>query len=439
MCKSKRIIFSTLFLVSIWLASACLAAPTVSHIHYGVHNGHTRVVIDLTGRVAYKVYRVANPERIAVDLRSVRSASDLRSFTIADGVVRGVRINRLSWGSQVVLDVRQQANCRDVYLESIDGMPHRIVLDVSAVATPPRPTVNSSKSGGPVATRTKAAGKRTVIVAIDAGHGGTDPGALGRHRLVEKREALTIAKRVAAEIDSHSGFKAVLTRNGDEFLSLPSRSKIAQRKGADIFVSIHLNSAPRKSARGIEVFFLSPAGAKSTASRLLANKNRAAKELGVVGSDNADILHMLVDVNQQSMMQRSSLLAEEILESMRRRNLPPTRSVKQRSFAVLKSIAMPSVMVEAGFITNPKDAKLIKSDSGKTRIAKAVADGVIAFLKKYPPPDDVGGEVVVHRVKRGETLWRISKKYNTTVASIQATNRLGKSKMIKVGQELVIR
>jgi N-acetylmuramoyl-L-alanine amidase len=427
----------TLALTVLLVPEPAAAGPTVSYIRHSVHNKQTRVVIDLSARAGYKVFSVKNPERIAINIPGARLSRKLGAVSISDGVIRRIRINRLSWGSQVVLDLRSEAGWRDFYLAAVDDMPHRIILDITP-ATGGGGTQVATQPARSTPTR-KSASRRPYVIAIDAGHGGSDPGAMGRYKLVEKREALDMARRVTAEINGRDGYKAVLTRDRDEFLSLPGRTRIAKNKDADIFVSVHLNSAPKKSARGIEVFFLSPAGAQSTASKFLANRNRAAEELGVDGARNDDILHMLVDVNQQSMMQRSSLLAEEILRSMNRPGLPPTRSVKQRSFAVLKSIDMPSVMVETGFVTNAQDAKLLKSDAGKTKISEAIADGILAFLKKYPPPADEPSRIVVHRVKKGETLWRISRKYHTSVASIQKSNKMGNSKLIRVGQELVIR
>ena len=153
-------------------------------------------------------------------------------------------------------------------------------------------------------------------------------------------------------------------------------------------------------------------------------------------------MQMLVDVNQQAMMQRSLLLAEEILISTDRHGLPPGRSVKQESFAVLKSIDMPSVLVEAGFLTNARDAAFLKTKDGRQAIAQAVASGIVSYLKKYPPAPAAKNRVSskkVHLVKEGETLWAISKRYNTTVASIRKSNGLAEQAVLHVGQELVIR
>lgn len=410
-------------------AAEVFAAPSVTGIRHGQRGHQTRVVIDLTGRANYEIYDVANPDRIAVNLPGTRISSKVRPLDLGDGPVRRIRINRLSWGTQIVVDLRTKASWDEFYLAPALDMPDRIVLDI----TPRR-----HDGFQPVKRSTPArAADQPFIVAIDAGHGGHDPGARG-NGIVEKLAALDIARRLARLVEAQRGYRAVLVRDRDEFLDLEQRMQIAKSKNADVFVSVHLNSAPKSSARGAEVFFVSPAGAESTARKVLSSKTTAERELGVSGASN-EILHMLVDVNQQAMMERSSLLAEEILKSLRRPGIPPPRTVKQKSFVVLKSIDVPSVMVETGFLTNKSDAAIFKSSSGREEIARGIAGGVLSFFDKYPPPSDQNGRLIVYRVRSGDTLWELSRKYNTSVASIQQSNKMGSSKTIRVGQELVIR
>jgi N-acetylmuramoyl-L-alanine amidase len=416
------------------VATQAWARPTVSGVRHAVKDQKTRVVIDLSQPARYEIRRFENPERLAINIPNVRLSHSLKTVAFGDGLVRRVRFNRLSWGSQVVLDLRHRGSWFDFYLAPMDGMPYRIVVDVEVPGG-----TGVAKHSSPVRARAiHVPTPRPYVIAIDAGHGGHDPGA-ARGRLVEKTAALDIARRLESKLDAKKGYASFLTRDRDVFLSLPRRTEIAAEKGADIFVSIHLNSAPNGRARGSEVYFLSPAGAEATASRFLHNRNKAVRELGLQGGSD-DILHMLVDVNQQSMLERSSLLAEEVLKTMHKSSgVPSARSIKQRSFAVLKSITMPSVLVETGFVTNSHDAKVLSSRTGRENIASAIAEGVVSFLEKYPPPKNDSGRILVHRVQKGDTLWKISRQYNTTVASIQKSNRLGSSQVIRVGQELVIR
>jgi N-acetylmuramoyl-L-alanine amidase len=229
-----------------------------------------------------------------------------------------------------------------------------------------------------------------------------------------------------------------MTRETDVYLTLPQRNEIAEKLGADVFVSIHLNSAPSSSARGAEIYFVAPAGAERAANQEMTSGD-AAHDFGLDNRDDADIVHMLLDVNQQAVLARSEALAACILEEVRDRDLLPTRSVKQKSFSVLRTISMPSVLVEAGFVSNSADAKLIRTEDGRNRMAHAVGEGVSEFLRTQPPQrgSDASGQVV-HRVQNGDTLWTISKRYNTTVSRICQLNGFGTSQQLRVGQEIVV-
>jgi len=403
----------------------------VDGVRYSVNEFRTRVVLDVSGRCGYKIAFHKDPERIAVNIQGVRAAKTLKPVSIPQGIVKKVRVNKLSWGVQVVLDLTEKAACNHFALSDAEGRPNRLVFDVSAGSSP------AQTAGAPNA-RAPRKGEKLYVVAVDAGHGGSDPGTSGRYGLVEKNLVLDIAKRIARRINDTDGYKAVLTRSSDVYLTLPRRTRIADAKGADVFVSIHLNSAPNRAARGAEVFFISPAGAAATASKVLSNPNRAASELGLKGSNSSDLLHMLVDVNQQAVLARSELLGESILYALQQKGLPPTRSIKQKSFSVLRTITMPSVLIEAGFLTNAGDANIIKTAQGRDRIAEAVTNGIMAFFAKHPPQRTERETVIVHKVEKGDNLWKISRKYGTTIASLRRVNKMGKSSKIRVGQELLI-
>ncbi len=375
---------------------------------------------------------------------------DVQPVEMSNGIVERVRLNKLSWGSQIVLDLREKATWEHFVLDKSKTLPNRIVVDVfpqrsaDAVARTAGRQSEETASAALVAPSIEqdrepaAPAPVEYVVAVDAGHGGMDPGALGRYGIVEKHLVLEIAWQVAREINRHEGYRAVITRTRDEFLTLPRRTQIAQEKGADIFVSIHMNSAKNRDARGAEVFFISPAGAADKLSHLLSDRILAENELGLDHGQSDEVLSLILDVNQQAMMHRSSLLAEKIVEALGDADMPPTRGIKQRSFAVLKTIVMPSVLVEPGFVSNKHDAKYLKSNEGQTEVAEAIVAGIISYLQKYPPPSSQRREVIVHKVKKGDTLWKISKMYGSTVASIQEANRLNHSTRLYVGQELII-
>jgi N-acetylmuramoyl-L-alanine amidase len=387
------------------------------------------VVLDLDRRCSYKITKHKNPERIAINVRGAGAAKSISNVKLNSGAVGRVRVNRLSWGTQVVLDLDGPVEWKDFILAKNGKRPNRIVLDVFGVP--------SQRSTGSVAAGT-APVKRIkgdkFVVAIDAGHGGSDPGT----SKVEKQFNLEMSRRIAARINAFDGFQAVLTRDKDVYLDLNRRVDIAAGHNADVFVSIHVNWAPNRAARGAEVFFLSPRGARYTTNQVMKNPSRAANEFGLSGRQNVDLIHMLVDVNKQSILTRSESLAESILESMNKKGLPPTRSVKQKEFAVLRTFETPSVLVETGFMSNSKDAQILRSETGRRRIAEAVANGIVSYFSKFPPPRGRHDPVVVHKVERGDSLWKLSQKYGTSVASIRRANNLGKSSLLHPGQELII-
>ena len=420
--------------IGLWPPVPADAAANLTRLRYSTNTGKTRVVIDASRRCDYDVASYANPDRIAINIRGASATRSLTNLSIGKGGVRRVRVNRLSWGTQVVVDLDGPTSWKHFFLARNGSKPDRIVLDIHPRNREPAVAkIRPDRTGTP--TRS-ASVDRPIIVAIDAGHGGKDGGTLGRYGLVEKKLTLDISRRVAREINKQPGVKAVLIRKTDVYISPERRMPTARELGADVFVSIHLNAAKNRSARGTEIFFVSPRGAARSANKLLANPNKTAHEYGLSGA-SSDLLHMLVDMNEQSVLQRSEQLAEAILEAMSRPGLLPTRAVKQKSFQVVRTIAMPSVLVEVGFISNSADAKLVREPAGRDSITRAISKGVVRFLRASPPTRADGESLVLHRVRRGETLWKISRKYGTTVSRIRETNRL-RSSVLRVGQELLV-
>lgn len=425
--SSQRSLRALLFIVAAVLAapfqSAHPATPEVYEVRFSYADGRTRIVVDCSAPLTYEIIPFHNPERVAVNLKGVKASDAIRGFSIADGVVEKVRINRLSWGSQIVFDLRANAEVRDFALGRTETKRERLVFDVR------KSTGTQIESKSPI---------QPIIVVIDAGHGGRQPGTIGKYKLVEKEVVLDIAQRIAQAINRQEGYKAVLTRNDDRFLALERRTEIAREQNADAFVSIHCNSAEKSAARGAEVFFLSPSGARDKASKLMSDKQEAARELGLDEPQSDDVLHMILDVNQQSMMLRSSLLAEAIIKSMRTTEMPVRRGIKQRGFGVLKTITLPSVLVEVGFISNAHDAKELRTASGRQDVAESISKGIVSFFRQSPPLRGQGRKVRVHHVKRGDSLWEIAKTYNTTITNLRKINKLGTSSKLHVGQKILI-
>jgi N-acetylmuramoyl-L-alanine amidase len=435
---------------------AAAGIARIDGIRHSTSGERTRVVIDLSKPSPYTVTRLADSIGVCVSFDGVALSLDVGALTVGANGVRAIRPEVDAGTVRIELDLDGPASWDVFAVPAGKGKPDRVVVDLvpasrdavaSRIAPAPADTAVAEPEPAPaeyspVPTVTTSPSKsRPFVVAVDAGHGGHDAGATGRFGLVEKKLCLDLARRTAEILNRNGKVKAVLTRDGDQYLTLPRRNEIAEQKGADVFVSIHLNSAPSRSARGAEIYFVAPAGAQRAANQALQS-GEAAHDFGLEESGNDDIVHMLLDLNQQSVLARSELLAESILESVRGRGLLPTRAVKQKSFSVLRTISMPSVLVEAGFISNNADAKLVKDPDGRERVARAIADGVLAFFRAHPPqridtsPTTLAS--LVHRVQRGDTLWTLSRRYGTTVARIRELNGLQPSEELRVGQKLVV-
>jgi N-acetylmuramoyl-L-alanine amidase len=421
----------------------------VRSVRYSAEAGQTRVVLDLTRRSGFTVDYLADSSAISIVVPGASLDGSVHDAVVGGNGVRDIRARADEARAEIVVGVEHGVTWKEFSVPARDGKPFRIVVDLGAGAAAAEVAAAEAGSGvdaDSVSSREPAAApssarqpaSRPFVVAIDAGHGGHDTGAIGKYALVEKKLCLDLARRIAAILDRQPGVDAVLTRDSDVYLTLERRNQVAEEKHADVFVSIHLNSAPSSSARGAEIYFVAPAGAQRAASRALAS-GEAAHDFGLDPGDDGDIVHMLLDVNQQSVLARSELLAESILESVRDRRLLPTRTVKQKSFSVLRTITMPSVLVEAGFISNASDARLVRDAAGRETVARAVADGVLEFFRLHPPQRGAPESAVIHRVQRGDTLWTISRIYKTSVDRLRQLNSLGTRSSLRVGQELVVR
>lgn len=415
-----------------------------------------RVVVDLSRPMSYEARLSPDSTALILEIPGAVSEASLGEVRVGAGGVRSVRTQAFedSHGSRVEVTFQLDARVEWTHfaLPQGRGKPARIVVDcvrrgdlptapvATSADTEPAPLAAALGNSPSTASRIESrANSEPFVVAIDAGHGGHDTGTVGRYGLMEKKLVLDIARRVADDLNRREGIRAVMTRETDVFLTLPQRNEIAEKLGADVFVSVHLNSAPSSSARGAEIFFVAPAGAERAASKEMTSGD-AAHEFGLDKRDDADLVHMLLDVNQQSVLARSEALAACILESVRDRDLLPTRTVKQKSFSVLRTISMPSVLVEGGFLSNGADAKLLRTQDGRTRLAAAIAAGVMDFMRAHPLQRRSGESLgkIVHRVQNGDTLWTISKRYNTTITRICELNGFRTSQPLRVGQEIVV-
>lgn len=371
-----------------------------------------RVTLALSAPVKYYVTTLQKPERVVVDLIDTRLRTQLASVPLANSPVKRLRSGiRNGYDLRLVFELDQAVKPRAELVATqlaIELTPTRSGGDKRKAAVRVAGSASPAAKAKPVATPVKSAdagAQRDVIIAIDAGHGGDDPGAIGPGRLQEKQIALAIARELAALFERERGYKAVLTRKGDYFLPLKSRRDVARKAQADLMVSIHADSFADKSAEGGSVFALSNRGATSTMAAFLAESENNADAIGgvpVEGKDN-DLVKVLADLSLTSTMDSSLRIGNHVLNSMGGITRLHSKRVEQAAFVVLKSPDTPSILVETGFISNPKEAKRLASRDHQKRVARAIFNGVDRYFSLNPPPNTYLA-AKLRRTREGDAL-----------------------------------
>jgi N-acetylmuramoyl-L-alanine amidase len=339
---------------------------------------------------------------------------------------------------RVVLDLKAEARARSFMLKPAGPYGHRLVIDLYDVkaaqeeAATPKDEARTSVPAERVAPAQPVV--RDRVVAIDAGHGGEDPGALGRrYRTREKDVTLAIARELARLVAREPGMRPVLIRDGDYYVGLKQRFEKARRMRADVFVSIHADAVPSRRAYGSSVYALSEKGASNAMARLLADKENASDLIGGVSLNDKDdmLAHVLLDLSHNKTMQDSLSLGEDMLAELQRVGPVHMRNVAQAGFAVLKSPDIPSVLVETAFISNPSEEKKLRTPAFQQKLAGSIFRGIKRHLARNPLPSPVPVQAAIsnepareHVVRKGDTLGSIARQYNIHVDALRFINDL---------------
>lgn len=426
----------SLLLCLLLLPPAAGAEVSVNGVRLWAGPDSTRVVMDLSAPADHRIFHLRDPSRIVVDL--TRSAMGTIELPQNAGMVAGIRSGRREGGDlRVVFDLNvDTVQPRSVILPPNDVYGHRLVIDIFP---------QDSAATKPVAV--VAQEMRDVLVAIDPGHGGEDPGAIGRRGTREKSVVLQIAQRLAEQVNAQPGMRAMLTRNGDYFLSHRNRWQKARDQRADFFVSIHADAFKDRRAHGSSVYALSESAATDEAARWLAERENAADLIGGVSLDDKDDLlaSVLLDLSQNAAISSSLSAGKYLLDELGAINELRRTEVQQANFLVLKSPDIPSLLVETAFISNPEEEKRLLNSAYQEKIAAAIMRGIRSYFARHAPPDTrlaqargAGGQLAYrHVIGSGETLSEIAARYKVKMQTIRSANNL-RGDVIRVGQVLAI-
>ncbi|MDA8257867.1 MAG: N-acetylmuramoyl-L-alanine amidase [Betaproteobacteria bacterium] len=372
---------------------------------------YTRVTLEHNQAIRYSHMLVKDPERLVVDLEGVEFNSVLQMLPSkiidADPYIKLIRAGRNKPGVvRLVIELKGEVKPQVFSLQPVGEYGHRLVLDLYPLepvdplmalleksGEPPlkaEPKLGSQDkpvepAGEKPATRPEVA--RMVTIVLDPGHGGEDPGAVGRGGSYEKNVTLSVARRLKEKIDATPNMRSVLTRDGDFFIPLQSRVQKARRVQADLFVSVHADAFIKSTARGSSVFVLSENGASSSAARWLANKENSADLVGGVnlGVKDPYLARTLLDLSQTATINDSLKLGKDVLGELGRINTLHKAHVEQAGFAVLKAPDIPSILIETAFISNPEEEARLNDEAYQDRMAEAILKGIRRYFAKNPP------------------------------------------------------
>ena len=425
--------FILLICLSIGLLPSLLYAAEVRGLRMWPAPDNTRLVFDLNAPVEHSLFTLTQPNRIVIDLKNAQVTGALPSVTYNELRLKGIRYaKRGNNDLRVVLDLKNAVKPKSFVLKPHSSYGHRLVVDLfdaeqnKKVVAKKRPVYKTHKKA------------RDLIVAIDAGHGGEDPGAIGQRGTREKDVVLKIAKELEKLIKRERGMKPLMIRTGDYYIGLKERVKKAQIAQADLFISIHADAFKNGKARGTSVFILSERGASSDLASFLADSENNADLNGGVSSTDDDLLNMvLADMVKNSTLEDSHQIASKVLAGLKDVNHLHKHTVEQAGFRVLKA-GRPAILVETAFISNRKEERKLRSPKHQKALARAIFRGTRAYFRSNPIP----GTLLAlrdrkHRIARGETLSGIAERYQVSLASIRGANNL-RNDHLPVGKTLRI-
>ena len=425
-----------LFFIFVFFCQVSLAQNTLKDIRISSSNDDSRIVIDLHEKSSSNIFSLDSPNRLVIDLKNTKLK---KGFKLPSYPRKNIRNIRFSEGdaSQLRLVIDLSSAFEYSYFDLPRGTlyDHRLVVDLKSNNTPIK---NKSAQS--------SVSERKVVVVIDPGHGGKDPGAIGPNRIYESNVVLAISLRLAEYINRTTDMKAVLTRDDDTFIVLRDRMKMGRESKADLFLSIHADALDNPRVKGASVYTLSLKGASDEAARVYAERENAYSSISEVAISNMDkdAVSLLTDLSQNFSMKASKEAAGIILNELSKVGSIRKKKVQEAGFAVLKSPDVPSVLIETTYISNPNEEARLNSRSYQDKLARAIFEGTRQYFFINPPKNTIlanriksGSRVINYRVKRGDTLSEIAELYGIRLSTLKSFNGIS-GNMIRINQTLQI-
>lgn len=458
------------------ISSGSVCAAELNHITLSPQSGKTSLFISLNGPFTHRVFTLTNPNRVVLDLNSTSLKFNLKQLGLNNSLIKQIRSGLSNTQTlRLVFDVNQAVQARSAPWDNkglrIDlvssgtvpsaeqsitnkplqqaAKPIKAKAATSGSTNPPvvssnQPAIMHSQ---PIKVPHSPSNKylRDVVVVLDAGHGGKDPGARGPGRSKEKDVVLAITLKLKQLIDRQQGMRAVLTRSGDYYVGLRQRLDIARKYNGDVFVSIHADAFNNPHSNGASVFALSQRGATSEAARWLAEKENYSElggvNLGELDDSNGVVRSVLIDLSQTATINSGLQMGSKVLNQLDNFTNLHNNKVEQAGFVVLKSTDIPSILVETGFISNPREERNLTSSAYQSRLSQAIFQGIKSYFWENPPHGtriEAMTSTHYHIVRSGDTLPGIASRYHVTIEALQAMNGISGKSALRPGQKLVI-
>ncbi|MEH8021665.1 MULTISPECIES: N-acetylmuramoyl-L-alanine amidase [Rheinheimera] len=430
--KNNNYIIKSCLLLLVLLSSVA-AANQVQGVRVWPSPDNTRIVFDMAAAPVHKSFTLNKPERLVIDLSNIKGGSTLPQISGESALIKAIRSSGDANKMRIVLDLNKATKTSVFALPPTPPYGHRLVVDLfddSPVENIP-----------PVAIRAA----RDIVIAIDAGHGGEDPGSIGPSGFYEKNITLPVATQLARLINAQPGMKAMMVRTNDYYIHVNKRTEIARGQQADLLVSIHADAFTSPQPRGASVWVLSMRRATTEVGRMLEQTERHSELLGGVAEIIKDsvneryLAQTVLDLSMNHSMITAHQVASEVLLELDRIAFLHKKEPQAASLGVLKAPDIPSILVEIGFISNPQEEKLLKSASHQSKLAQSLFTALKRHFEKSPPADSLFAQQRSreHRVSAGESLSLLAQRYNVSIDDLRHINKLS-SDSINVGQTLRI-